>query len=156
MASKARLAGIIGAGVLAIAGSVIAPYEGRSLFAYLDPVGVPTICEGVTEGVEMGDTATDAECDAALQREMRKHLAGVEECIDGYLTPNQWAAVLSWTYNVGVGAACTSTLVAKINRGEPSRAWCPELKRWVYAGGVRLGGLVKRRDAEYALCMGEA
>ncbi len=156
MASKARLAGIIGAGVLAIAGSVIAPYEGRSLVAYLDPVGVPTICEGITADVQMGDTATDAECDAALQREMRTHLAGVEACIDGYLTPNQWASVLSWTYNVGVGAACSSTLVAKINRGESFRAWCPELKRWVYAGGERLGGLVKRRDAEYALCMGDA
>lgn len=156
MASKARLAGIIGAGVLAIAGSVIAPHEGRSLVAYLDPVGVPTICEGVTADVQMGDTVTDTECDAALQREMRTHLAGVEACVDGYLTPNQWAAVLSWAYNVGVGAACNSTLVAKINHGESFRAWCPELKRWVYAGGVELGGLIKRREAEYSLCMDES
>jgi lysozyme len=156
MANKARLAGLVAAGVLTIAGAVVAPFEGRSLVAYLDPVGIPTICEGVTAGVQLGDTATDAECDEALQHELVTHLAGIEACIDGYLTPNQWAAVLSWTYNVGVGAACKSTLVQKINQGAEYSAWCPELKRWVYAGGNKLPGLVRRREAEYQFCMGDA
>jgi lysozyme len=64
--------------------------------------------------------------------------------------------VLSWTYNVGVGAACKSTLVQKINQGAEYSAWCPELKRWVYAGGNKLPGLVRRREAEYQFCMGDA
>lgn len=155
MANKARVVGLIGAGVLSIAGAVVIPFEGRSLVAYLDPVGIPTICEGVTRGVKLGDTATDADCDAALQLEMRRHLVGIEACINGYLTPNQWGAVLSFTYNVGVGAACSSTMVKKINRGAGYQDWCPELKRWVYAGGEVYYGLVRRREAEYQLCMGE-
>jgi lysozyme len=87
---------------------------------------------------------------------MKRHLAGVEACIHGYLTPSQWAAVLSWAYNVGVGAACNSTMVEMINQGASYQEWCPELKRWVYAGGEVYGGLVRRREAEYQLCMGEA
>jgi len=155
MANKARLAGLVAAGVLTIAGAVVAPFEGRSLVAYLDPVGIPTICEGVTRGVELGDVATDAECDDAMQLELVRHLKGIEDCINGYLTPNQWGAVLSFTYNVGVGAACSSTMVKKINQGARYQDWCPELKRWVYAGGKRLPGLIRRREAEYQLCMGE-
>lgn len=155
MASKARLAGLMAAGVLTIAGAVVAPFEGRSLVAYLDPVGIPTICEGVTVGVKLGDAATDAECDDALQRELVRHLRGIEGCINGYLAPNQWAAVLSFTYNVGVSAACNSTMVKKINQGASYQIWCPEMKRWVYAGGKKLPGLVRRREAEYQLCMGE-
>lgn len=151
-----RLKGLIGAGVLGIAALVVAPFEGRSLVAYVDPVGIPTICEGVTRGVQLGDTATDAECDEMLERELQTHLAGLERCIGGYLTPNQWAAALSWTYNVGVGAACNSTLVRLINQGEPPNVWCPELKRWVYAGGRKLAGLERRREAEYQLCIGDS
>lgn len=151
-----RVKGMIGAGVLGIAALVVAPFEGRSLVAYVDPVGVPTICEGVTRGVQLGDTATDAECDEMLERELQTHLAGLERCIGGYLTPNQWAAALSWTYNVGVGAACNSTLVRLINQGEPPNVWCPELKRWVYAGGRKLAGLERRREAEYQLCIGDS
>lgn len=153
MQSKVRLRGIVAAGVLSLAGSLVAFFEGRSLVAYLDPVGVPTICEGVTRGVKLGDVATNAQCDAALQKELILHLKGVEACINGYLTPNQWAAVVSWTYNVGVGAACGSTLVSRINAGEPPSLWCPELKRWVYAGGRKLQGLVNRRAKEYDMCM---
>nr|WP_254045836.1 hypothetical protein [Paenalcaligenes hominis] len=44
---------IIG-GVLATAVTLVATWEGRSLIAYADPVGIPTICEGYTHGVKMG------------------------------------------------------------------------------------------------------
>jgi lysozyme len=71
------------------------------------------------------------------------------------LADHEAAAVLSWGYNVGVSAACTSTLVAKINAGAPAKEWCVELKRWVYAGGKKLRGLERRREAEYTMCIGE-
>ncbi|HCE39694.1 MAG: lysozyme [Alcanivorax sp.] len=150
---KKVVAGGLVAAVLAVAAPVIMHFEGRSLTAYEDVVGVPTICDGVTAGVQLGDQATDAECDAALEREMRTHLAGLQRCVHRDLTTHQWAALLSWAYNVGVGAACDSTLVRLVNAGEGFHTWCPELKRWVYAGGRKLAGLVRRREAEYRLCL---
>lgn len=150
--ASVRFNGIIAAGVLSIAASVITAFEGRSLVAYLDPVGIPTICDGIISGVKLGDVATVKQCDASLQHEMRSHLLRIDMCIDGYLTPNQWAALLSWSYNVGTGAVCQSTLVKKINAGLPPSQWCPELSRWTYAGGKHYEGLARRRKAERELC----
>lgn len=150
---KKVVAGGLAAAVLAIAAPVIMHFEGRELTAYEDAVGVPTICDGITAGVQLGDQATPEQCDELLQQEMSEHFAGLRRCVEGELSPNQWAALLSWTYNVGVGAACGSTLVALINQGEGAHTWCPELKRWVYAGGRKLRGLVRRRQAEYEICV---
>lgn len=147
-----RLNGIIAAGVLSIAASVITVFEGKSLVAYLDPVGIPTICSGIIANVRLNDVATQAECNTALDREMRSHLLRIETCIHGYLTPNQWAAILSWSYNIGTGAACNSTLVRKINAGLSPTQWCSELSRWTMAGGKYYEGLARRRKSERQLC----
>lgn len=66
------------------------------------------------------------------------------------LAPNQVDALTSWTMNLGTGRLQGSTLRAVINRGELERAPA-EIRRWVYAGGRRLPGLVERREAEAAL-----
>ena len=67
------------------------------------------------------------------------------------LTDGQKAAFLSFAFNVGNGAFCSSTLVRKANTGDMPGA-CSELSKWVYAGGKQLPGLVKRRAAERAMC----
>lgn len=72
------------------------------------------------------------------------------------LEQHEWAALLSWSYNVGTTAACGSSLVRKINSGQPASAWCAELDRWVYAGGKRVQGLVNRRAAERRMCEGRS
>ncbi|HHP7177414.1 TPA: glycoside hydrolase family protein, partial [Pseudomonas aeruginosa] len=54
-------------GAVAIASALVAAHEGRSLVAYVDPVGIPTICEGITAGVRLGDRATPQQCDALLE-----------------------------------------------------------------------------------------
>ena len=61
-------------------------------------------------------------------------------------------AVVSWSYNVGTGAACRSTLVRKANAGDLYGA-CDELLRWNRAGGRVLNGLTNRRKAERAMCI---
>ncbi|WP_425519928.1 glycoside hydrolase family protein [Stenotrophomonas maltophilia] len=43
-----------------------------------------------------------------------------------------------------------------MNAGQPAASWCPELDRWVYAGGKRVQGLVNRRAAERAMCEGRS
>lgn len=58
----------------------------------------------------------------------------------------------SAAYNVGPAVVCGSTLQRYANASEWPAA-CSQLKRWVYGGGQVLPGLVKRRDAEYKVCM---
>lgn len=154
---KARL--IAGAGVLAIAAAVagfVGPWEGDELKAYRDIVGRWTACSGVTDGVVPGKTYTRAECDAMNRDAVAEHLAGVAKCIHRPLRENEWVAVGSWVYNVGVGAACGSTLVRQINAGQPAAVWCKQLLRWDRAGGKVVRGLTRRRQAEYRMCVGES
>lgn len=153
---KATFGGIASAAVVSAAVPGVSYWEGRSLRAYQDIVGVWTICEGITKGVKPGDVATSAECDRRLAQELQEHAQGLSACIDDkaerQLSVRSSMALLSWTYNVGVGAACRSTLVRKLNQ-QDWKAVCPELKRWVNAGGKKIRGLVRRREAEYADCI---
>lgn len=139
-------------GSLAIAGMLVTYFEGRSLIAYLDPVGIPTICEGVTQGVQLGDTATPQECDEKLEKELRAHAAFVDDLVKVPLKTNEYAAYVSFVYNVGGTNFKNSTLLKKLNAGDHVGA-CKELPRWVYAGGKKLRGLERRRQAEMELCL---
>lgn len=63
------------------------------------------------------------------------------------LTDGQFDALVSFTFNLGSGALQRSTLRRKVNREE--HADVPrEFLRWVWAGGKKLKGLIKRREAE--------
>ena len=137
--------------VLAVS-AFVSPLEGRALKPYRDIVGVWTWCEGITTG-ERKASYTHAECDALLHTEVSKHLAGLDKCVKPDLTQGQWVALGSWTYNVGVGAACGSTLVKQINAGYPATTWCQQLLRWDRAGGKQVRGLTRRRQAEYRECV---
>lgn len=150
--------GVVGLASLALASSpVIAQFEGRSLEAYYDIVGVPTICDGITLGVEIGDVATAVECDALLVKEIQRHANGLSACVKDHIElmiPDAAGiSLLSWTFNVGVGAACSSTLVRKLNAGDFIGA-CEQLPRWNRAGGKVIRGLSNRRGIERAMCLG--
>ncbi|WP_341667329.1 lysozyme [Alcaligenes sp. SDU_A2] len=142
----------VGAGVLAAAVSLVAAWEGRSLVAYADPVGIPTICEGYTHGVRLGDVATSAQCDVLTEQEVRKALAVVDGSTPGQLPDGMRVALASFVYNVGPGAYGGSTLLRRLRAGE-LKAACNELLRWVYAGGKKLRGLEWRRQAERQICL---
>lgn len=137
---------------VAICVSCVAGFEGLRQVAYADPVGIPTICFGETKGVRMGDRATLAECKAMLAGSLELANRAVDSCVRTYLPDTRRAALVSFTYNVGGGAFCSSTLVRKINAGDAAGA-CDQLLRWDRAKGFRLPGLVKRRAAERALCL---
>jgi lysozyme len=139
------------AGALVIAVPLVKPLEGRSLASYLDPVGIPTICYGSTAGVKLGQTKTDAQCDALLANELGQAIASVDQLTIRQQPDTRRAALGSFVYNVGEQAFAGSTLLRKLNAGDVSGA-CAELSRWVYAKGVRLNGLVQRRAAERELC----
>lgn len=150
---KGKIAAVCALGVAGAVAAFVAPWEGRELTPYRDIVGVWTVCEGITRHVEQRQY-TDAECHALLEEEVAIHLAGVAKCIRRPLTENQWIAVGSWTYNVGVVGACRSTLVSQINAGQPPEVWCKQLLRWDRAKGKQVRGLTRRRQAEYKVCVG--
>lgn len=135
-----------------IATSCVAGFEGLRQVAYLDPVGIPTICFGETQGVKMGDRATLEECKEMLAASLEIANNAVERCVSAPLNDNQRAALVSFTYNVGAGALCRSTLARKMNAGDIDGG-CNELPLWVYAKGVKLPGLVKRREVERQMCL---
>ncbi len=151
---KKRLIALIaaGAGAVTIATVSVSDFEGRKNHAYLDVAGVPTVCDGFTRGVKLGDYKTNAECDALLQSELRDSFKTVERHVKVPLTEPTKAALASFVYNVGHGAFRSSTLLKKLNAGDRIGA-CNELKRWVYAGGKKWNGLIKRRDVENWLCL---
>lgn len=142
----------IAGGVIAAAISLVATFEGRSLVAYLDPVSIPTICEGYTHGVKMGDVATPEQCDALTKQEVLKALAVVDKSVAKPLPDGSRVALASFVYNVGPGAYQGSTLLRMLRAGD-LRGACNQLSRWVYAGGKKLRGLERRREAERQICL---
>lgn len=61
-------------------------------------------------------------------------------------------ALVSFSFNVGTGAACRSTLVSYLNRHQWWQA-CDQLTRWVFVNGKVSAGLERRRQAERKLCL---
>ena len=143
------LAAGLTAGVIAMATPVVMHFEGKRNDPYRDVVDVATVCYGETKNVE-NRRYSDAECAALLAKSLERHWEGVSKCIKVELPQHTKAALASFTYNVGVGAACGSTLMKKINAGDLVGG-CHELDKWVYADGKILAGLVKRRAAERLL-----
>ncbi|AUQ89419.1 MULTISPECIES: lysozyme [Phaeobacter] len=125
--------------------------------AYLDIVGVPTLCFGETRGVRLGDRATHAECRAKLEKRLTDDFrAGLHEYFTDAtrstrLPPHRDAAYVSLAYNVGIRGAGRSTATRRLNAGDVLGG-CVALGWWNKAGGRVVRGLVNRRAEEVALC----
>lgn len=140
------------AGWCAIAVTCVSGFEGLRQTAYSDPVGIPTICFGETKGVQLGQRRTLDECKGMLADSLEIANRGVDACIKAPLPDYRRAALVSFTYNVGQGNLCGSTLARKMNAGDTAGA-CDELLRWNRAKGIILPGLTKRRAAEREMCL---
>jgi lysozyme len=125
-------------------------FEGFRASAYYDAVGVPTIGYGTTTGVKMGQTITEAQGEALLQADLRKFEAGVDKLVTVTLTQEQFDALVSFSYNLGLGNFGSSTLLKLVNAGRFDLAK-DQFIRWNKAGGKVLDGLTKRRQAEATL-----
>lgn len=133
---------------------LIKEFEGLSLVAYQDAVGVWTIGYGTTRGVYPGMRITLEQAEEFLRRDLQRFESAVNQLVRVPLNADQFSALVSFVYNVGEGAFADSTLLAKLNRGDYDGA-SDEFLRWVYAGGRVLPGLERRRRAERALFRGE-
>ncbi len=143
------------AAVCIAAAAFIGPWEGLRTKAYPDALAgnIPTVCYGETRGVELGDVYTELECERMLIKAVTQFHRGLQRCLPTLNTIPIGAQVAftSWSYNVGTGAACNSTLVRKANAGDLIGA-CNQLPRWNRASGMVVKGLSNRRGAERAVC----
>ncbi|TDT01668.1 lysozyme [Erwinia rhapontici] len=120
---------------------------------YICPAGVLTDGIGNTHGVKAGVRKSDEQ----IARDWERNILQAEQCVNRWaagkqLSDNTFSAVTSLTFNVGCGAMQKSTLFQLLRQEKIAQA-CEQFPRWVYAGGVRLNGLVTRRAAERALCL---
>jgi len=129
--------------------------EGRVYVPYKDVAGVWTVCDGHTgTDIVKGKTYSDRECDRLLWNDLQPVKKAVDGLVKVPLNEYQRAALYSFTYNVGSGSFSKSTLLKKLNAGDQDGA-CEELRRWVYAGGMKFRGLMNRRDMERSMCLAE-
>jgi GH24 family phage-related lysozyme (muramidase) len=140
---------------------IIKEFEGLRLQAYPD-AGAWAIGWGSTtiggKVVREGQSITQAQADAQLDADLVRFYDALVRAIPAVASwqPNRVAALLSWTYNVGVGAMQDSTLRRRILAGEdPAVVVAAEFPRWNKSGGTPLAGLTRRRNAEVALFVGQ-
>lgn len=153
MKTRLKIAGALSALGIAAAG-LIGGFEGLRTSAYLDPVGIPTVCYGETRGVQLGDRHTAEECRAMLGDALVEFEQDMRACLDApdKIPDGPYTAFLSLSYNIGARAFCRSTLVRLANAGD-LRGACDQLPRWNRAGGRVLKGLVNRRAEEREICL---
>ena len=129
--------------------------EGRVYEPYKDVAGVWTVCDGHTgTDIIKGKKYTDRECDRLLMQDLQPVKKAVDGLVKVQLNEYQRAALYSFTYNVGTSAFSKSTLLKRLNSGDQAGA-CEEMRRWVYAGGMKWKGLQNRRDMERSLCLAD-
>lgn len=152
---KKRVATAVLAATVSLSTAMITLFEGAEHKAYVDPVGVVTICYGHTATAKLGQVKTEDECQELLRQDLAIAMAAVDRHTTAELTIEQRAALASFVFNFGETKYRTSTLLKKLNAGDKKGA-CAELSRWVN-GKVNgqwkeLPGLVTRREVERELC----
>lgn len=135
--------------------ALIREFEGFRGRAYRDAVGIWTIGFGHTAmagapEVSQGMEISQAEAEKILAHDVDGFARGVARLVSAPLNNNEFSALVSFAYNVGLGNFAASSVLKAVNAGEPE-AVPRRLQLWVKAGGRVLPGLVKRRAAEAAL-----
>jgi len=136
--------------------TLIKKFEGLELHPYQDSVGVWTIGYGATYGLDRARVTADhpvlsnEQAEALLVRDVDRFECAVTRLVTVPIDDNQSGALTSFAFNLGAGALQSSTLLKRINGDEwddvPS-----QFQRWVFAGGRKLPGLIRRRAAEASL-----
>ncbi len=129
---------------------LIKKHEGLRLTAYQCPAGIWTIAWGHTQGVQKGDTVTEARAEDLLREDLVKFEHGVERLLFEDVNDNQFSALVCFAFNVGLENRRVSTLLKKLNLGD-SKGAAEQFLRWNKAAGKVLPGLVTRREAEKTL-----
>lgn len=144
-------------------------WEGFELKVYKDSAGLPTIGVGhlltkseLTSGkivingvpVQYSDGLTNEQALDLLSQDVKPAAQAVNGGVKVTLTQNQFDALVSFTFNVGVGAFTASTLLKVLNQQQFAEV-PNQLLRWVRSGGQVMQGLLNRRNNEISLWNGQ-
>lgn len=124
-------------------------YQSRLTSGELD---VPTIGWGCTKGVYMGLIWTREQAEEGLRSECIEKEKAVLSLLKFVPTQNQLDAMVSLTYNIGIGGFTRSSVLSKANAGDMHGA-ADAFNLWNKAKGAVESGLVRRRAQEAALFM---
>jgi len=135
--------------------AIIKEFEGCKLKAYQDEGGVWTIGWGTTRisgrPVCASDACSQEEADQWMAAELTSVANVVRAHIKVPVTDNQFCALCSFAYNVGVGAFETSTMLKLLNFSAPAAEVAAEFPKWDHDNGKVVEGLLRRREAEQLL-----
>lgn len=137
--------------------AIIREFEGLRLTAYRCPAGVATIGYGHTgHDVRMTMTITPDRAEEMLENDLRRFEVGMTAMLGSVpTTSNEFSALVCLAFNIGLGKIATSTVLRRHKAGNRTGA-ANAFGMWNRAGGRILPGLVRRREAEAALYLGEA
>lgn len=135
--------------------TLIRSFESFSAFAYLCPRGRRTI--GYGHVLRPGETLREPVTELVAEDLLREDLAPVEIYLSAVLPDlrqNEFDAMASFCFNVGLGAFERSALFSCLRAGDKAGA-ATQFRLWAYAKGRELPGMVLRRERERALFLGE-
>jgi len=134
--------------------NLIKKYEGFKSKPYLCPSSIPTIGYGATyypdgRKVKLTDKPiTQKEADTMLLNMLKHYEQGVDSFTTDKVNQNQFDALVSIGYNIGLQALKGSTLIRKVNLDPNDKTIKNEFMRWTKANGKVLDGLLCRRKEE--------
>ena len=139
-----------------IAIDIIKKFEGCKLASYKCQAGIWTIGYGSTyyengNKVNSGDAISQQRAESLLEITVTKFWKEVKKVVKSPVNDNQFAALVSFAYNLGIGALKKSTLLKLVNANPNDPQIAHEFMKWVNAGGKPSNGLVNRRRAELHL-----
>jgi lysozyme len=144
-------------------------WEGFELNVYNDSAGLPTIGVGhlltkseLSSGkiaingvpVRYANGITQQQALDLLQQDLAPTTQAVTNGAKVQLSQNQFDALTSFAFNVGISAFTNSTLLKLLNQGQYAQVPA-QLLRWTRAGGRVVQGLVNRRQNEIKLWNGQ-
>lgn len=130
--------------------------EGCELKAYKCSSGVWTIGYGHTgTDIKQGKEISLEKAERYLKNDLIRFCKAVNDLVTVELTQNQFDALVSFVFNVGVGAFSSSTMLRLLNEKKYKDA-ANQFDRWIYSGGKVSDGLIRRRKMEKSYFIGKS
>jgi GH24 family phage-related lysozyme (muramidase) len=155
-AAVTAVGGVLLASIAASQWSFTMPKEGMRHTVYFDSGHVATVCVGHTGAdIDPSHYYTTDECNALYDADMQVKVdRPLSQCLHppAPLPSKVVIVVRDFTFNVGAGAACSSTMMRLLNSGDTAAA-CQQFPRWAFVNTTFIPGLMTRRVSEQALCL---
>lgn len=140
--------------------TLIKQFEGYSPFIYLDSAGLPTIGHGhlILKGEKIQEPLMLDAAAELLRKDTQRIQSGVRRITVGPLKQQRYDALVSFTFNLGVGSYQESTLRKRVNAKQHDLVPA-EFRKWIYVTKngkkIKINGLILRREAEARLYSGD-